>query len=532
MTADAATTAATTTTTTTTTKSTMSRRPSKGASGGGGGSPTRAVTVATTSSRAVEMKPIRTYASSPERWSGRDSPPDSYGEEAEAASDGQQRSHGRSGSSSDRIERFGPADHSAPIINPADRQRLERKRREEMEQERRWAEESGYATYDPAQTSKGEDESGGGGGGGGAESGDNRCCSDQCLNTTIPFVGNVLEWFDFAVFGYLTATLSEVFFPATDPVAATMSTFSVFAGAFFMRPIGGLIFGHIGDTIGRKRALLASIVLMACSTTAMACLPGYDQVGVAAPILLTLVRLLQGVSIGGQLVGTFVHAVETAPKGQEVLKGAYTFAGASLGTALGSLVAAVLQESLDEVALVQWGWRIPFAMGLLVGVFTVAFRDRIHESPVVPARVKNPIRVAFCEHCGLLTKLVIILGYFACSFYFVAIWIVTFIDTMRFPVVPYASTINTVLMLGHVCLFHVFGKCIDPTGHRRRSVSASFHHGYAPCQSIFNSRQAYISQHFSLLSDWVLPQVYHRWHCGCGCFDHSFAAAARYVGHW
>jgi len=295
-----------------------------------------------------------------------------------------------------------------------------------------------------------------------------QCCSDQCLNTTIPFIGNVLEWFDFAVFGYMTATLSDVFFPSTDPVASTMSTFSVFAGAFFMRPIGGLIFGHIGDTVGRKRALLASIILMACSTTAMACLPSYSQVGVAAPILLALVRLLQGVSIGGQLVGTFVHAVETAPKGQENLKGAYAFAGASLGTCLGSAVAAVLQESLDEVSLIQWGWRIPFAMGLLVGIFTFAFRDRIHESPVQKSKLKNPIKETFCNHCGLVTKLTLVLGYFACSFYFIAIWIVTFIDTLRFPAVPYASTINTILMMGHVCLFHVFGKCIDRTGYLRR----------------------------------------------------------------
>ena len=89
-------------------------------------------------------------------------------------------------------------------------------------------------------------------------------CSDDCLNTAIPFIGNVLEWFDFAVFGYMTSFLSAAFFPGDDPIASTMSTFSVFAGAFFMRPVGGLIFGHVGDTIGRKRALMASIILMVC----------------------------------------------------------------------------------------------------------------------------------------------------------------------------------------------------------------------------------------------------------------------------
>ena len=116
----------------------------------------------------------------------------------------------------------------------------------------------------------------------------------------------------------MTTTLSTVFFPSTDAAASTMYTFSVFAGAFFMRPVGGVIFGHVGDTIGRKRALLTSIILMAVSTTAMACLPSYAAAGVVAPVLLTVVRLLQGVSIGGQLVGSFVQAVETAPKGEEV----------------------------------------------------------------------------------------------------------------------------------------------------------------------------------------------------------------------
>ncbi len=99
------------------------------------------------------------------------------------------------------------------------------------------------------------------------------CCSDSCMNTAIPLVGNVLEWFDFSVFGYMTATLSKVFFPSSDPLAATMATFSVFAGAFFMRPVGGLIFGHIGDTIGRKRALVSSIMLMVRQPTPAASTP-------------------------------------------------------------------------------------------------------------------------------------------------------------------------------------------------------------------------------------------------------------------
>eukprot|EP00750_Incisomonas_marina_P027431 INCI6190.5.p1 GENE.INCI6190.5~~INCI6190.5.p1 ORF type:complete len:374 (-),score=45.79 INCI6190.5:1196-2167(-) len=264
-----------------------------------------------------------------------------------------------------------------------------------------------------------------------------RCgCSDSCLNTAIPFIGNVLEWFDFSVFGYMTSFLSEAFFPSVDPVAATMSTFTVFAGAFLMRPVGGLIFGHIGDTIGRKRALLSSIILMAIATTAMACLPTYEQAGIAAPVLLTIVRLLQGVSIGGQLVGTFVHAVETAPADEKVRRGAYTFAAASVGTCLGSAMAATLEAVLDHESLIQWGWRIPFGLGLFVGIFTIVFRDRIHEPKAIAVKIKNPIKVAFSQHCGLMVKIMAVIGFNGASFYFIVIWLSTFLDSLRFPSVP------------------------------------------------------------------------------------------------
>lgn len=117
-------------------------------------------------------------------------------------------------------------------------------------------------------------------------------------------IGNVLEWFDFSVFGYLAEEIGVLFFPKTNAAASLLQSFAVFAGAFLMRPVGGLLFGHMGDRFGRKRALTTSIVMMAVSTCCTGCLPTYEHVGGWAPVLLTIARLFQGLSVGGQLGAT------------------------------------------------------------------------------------------------------------------------------------------------------------------------------------------------------------------------------------
>jgi len=120
---------------------------------------------------------------------------------------------------------------------------------------------------------------------------------------------------------------------------------------------------------------------------------------------------------------------------------------------------------------VQWGWRIPFGLGILVGIFTLVFRNRIHEPTAVKTKIKNPIVVAFRYHCGTMVKIMVIIGFLSCSFYFIVIWLTNFMDALRYPNIPQAYTINTILMLGHVLLFHFFGKCIDRNGHRRRWIA-------------------------------------------------------------
>jgi MFS transporter, MHS family, proline/betaine transporter len=210
--------------------------------------------------------------------------------------------------------------------------------------------------------------------------------------------GNVLEWYDFAVFGYLSDVIGEVFFPseetssgismgtgegfdphrslsayanatttaassASDPTIVsghtnTLYAFAVFGGAFWMRPVGGLLLGYWGDTRGTKAALVASIFLMAFPTFALGCLPTYQQVGYVATLLLVLVRMVQGLSVGGQLVTSIVFTLEGHPRETWGYRGSCVMATANVGSLLGSLVGYGLRASLSHRQLVSWGWRV------------------------------------------------------------------------------------------------------------------------------------------------------------------------------
>src|SRR5215471_2572398 len=153
-------------------------------------------------------------------------------------------------------------------------------------------------------------------------------------------IGNVLEWYDFAVYGYFAAAIGRTFFPGQDTVAQVLSAFGIFAVGFLMRPVGGALFGHVGDRIGRRAALNLSIAAMAIPTFLIGVLPGYDTLGLAAPLLLTLLRMVQGLSVGGEYTSSMVFLVEHAPPGRRGLMGALISCGASGGILLGSAVGA------------------------------------------------------------------------------------------------------------------------------------------------------------------------------------------------
>jgi len=164
-------------------------------------------------------------------------------------------------------------------------------------------------------------------------------------------IGNVLEWYDFAIYGYFATQIGRNFFPHEDAVAQLLSAFGVFAIGYLMRPIGGVIVGHIGDRFGRRAALTFSVTAMAIPTFLIGLLPGYQTIGLLAPIGLTLLRIVQGLSVGGEYTTSMVFLIERAPEGRRGLMGALAASGSALGILLGSAVGAAFAAGMSTAAL-------------------------------------------------------------------------------------------------------------------------------------------------------------------------------------
>ncbi|MFZ3556388.1 MFS transporter [Streptomyces sp. BH055] len=197
------------------------------------------------------------------------------------------------------------------------------------------------------------------------------------------FIGTAIEFYDFYVYGTAAAlVLNAAFFPNLTPINATLASFSTYAVAFAARPIGSLIFGHFGDRIGRKSVLVASLLLMGLSTAFVGLLPGYSTLGLWAPILLVLLRFLQGVGLGGEWGGAALLAVEHAPRGKRGLFAAFPQLGPSVGFFAATGIFWLLSESLSDEAFKSWGWRIPFLLSFLLVAVGLFVRLKISETPV------------------------------------------------------------------------------------------------------------------------------------------------------
>src|SRR5215470_4915084 len=186
--------------------------------------------------------------------------------------------------------------------------------------------------------------------------------------------GNVMEWYDFSAYGYFATTIGRLFFPAQDAVSSLLAAFGVFAAGFLMRPLGSLLFGHIGDKKGRKLALTASVMLMAIPTFLIGALPTYQQIGVTASVLLVLMRLLQGLSVGGEYTISSIFLVEHSAVGHRGFFGSFAEVGACSGVLLGSALSALVTTVLDRAMVESWGWRIPFLIGVTVSIVGLYIR--------------------------------------------------------------------------------------------------------------------------------------------------------------
>ncbi|WP_413528739.1 MFS transporter [Rahnella inusitata] len=207
-------------------------------------------------------------------------------------------------------------------------------------------------------------------------------------------VGNFIEWYEFGVYGYLATLIAGNFFTLEGQTGLTglLLTYASFALAFFCRPIGAIIFGRIGDRIGRKPTLIAVVLLMTVATAIIGLLPTYAQIGVAAPLLLTLMRMFQGLFAGGEFGGAVSLMTEFAPKGKRGIYGAWQSFTVSLGLLTGVGLVAILVQTLPDAQMKDWGWRIPFLLALPMGLVALWLRLKLDETPSFVASKKPEVK--------------------------------------------------------------------------------------------------------------------------------------------
>lgn len=193
-------------------------------------------------------------------------------------------------------------------------------------------------------------------------------------------LANGLEWYDYALYAFTTVIISKLFFPAGDPSVHLLATWGIFAVGFIARPFGGVFFGIIGDKFGRRIALMLSILLMALPTGCIGLLPTYEQIGIMAPALLTLIRVLQGLSLGGAFSGSMTFLVEHAPEGKRGIMGSTSIVSLIIGFLLGALICIVIQLPLSDMQYESWGWRVPFLLGIPIGLVGLYIRKYTDES--------------------------------------------------------------------------------------------------------------------------------------------------------
>jgi MHS family proline/betaine transporter-like MFS transporter len=258
--------------------------------------------------------------------------------------------------------------------------------------------------------------------------------------------GNVLEWYDFALFGFFAQQIGAHFFPASDPTASLLAAFGTFAAGFLMRPIGGALFGWVGDRFGRKQALIWSVLAMAFPSFFIGVLPGTATIGLAAPILLLLCRLLQGIAVGGEYGASAVFLVEGAEPGRRGWMGSWAPVGAFAGTLLGSAAGAIVNATLSPDAVLAWGWRIPFILGLGVGLGGLAIRRYYVERVPHQAPARSPLGEAFRSHWRTILHLVALVAALAVGFYTTFVYSATWLSQVAQVPARTALGINTLAM--------------------------------------------------------------------------------------
>lgn len=282
----------------------------------------------------------------------------------------------------------------------------------------------------------------------------------------VGLIGNVMEWYDFAVYGYFAGILGQHFFPATDPAVSLIASFGAFAAGFLMRPLGGILFGRIGDALGRQAAMSLSVLAMAVPTVLMALLPTYGQIGIAAPILLVLLRITQGLSVGGEYTSSLIYLAENGPSHRKAFTAIWGNWGAVLGMLLGSAVGLATATWLGNEMLEQWGWRIPFAIGGMVALVGWWIRRKL-PADVPASPPQNPVREILTRYRPHLLRIILVNIGFGVAYYTVFVYAVTYIRNIDHFSEAVALELNTLSMGVLLIALPLAAWMADQIGHRR-----------------------------------------------------------------
>ncbi len=263
-------------------------------------------------------------------------------------------------------------------------------------------------------------------------------------------IGNVMEWYDFAAYAYMAPILSSLFFPSEDPFTSLLATYGAFAAGYLSRPLGAVVFGHIGDKVGRKKVLVLSVSLMGVATVAIGLLPDASQIGPLAAVLLVGLRILQGFSVGGEYTGSTTFIVENAPSDRRAFYTSWVLCGSFGGFLLGSAVATLLNNTMDQSQLHGWAWRLPFLAGALIAVVALILRRHIEEPPAPEYEEefqRSPVVVAFTDHWRDMLRIMGLALSVNVGFYMMFVYAVGYLTDRMHVSTASAMDINTICMV-------------------------------------------------------------------------------------
>ncbi len=296
----------------------------------------------------------------------------------------------------------------------------------------------------------------------------------------ISSIGGGLENYDFILYVFFAPIFAQLFFPVKNNFLSLLNALAIFAIGYLARPIGGIVFGHYGDKFGRKRGMLISITIMAIATVAIGCLPTYATIGVAAPILLVIFRILQGFAIGGDLPGAISFVAEYSDNHKRGLSCSTVFFAVNVGLLLSSAVAALTTSLLTHEHLISWGWRIGFFLGLIIAVVGFYLRSKIAETAYFKTLeqnediLKNPVRHLFRIHYSEVMQGVGLVWLFAVLIAQVFLYMPTFLDTEAHVHLNTALILNSYNVVIFALFIPIMGYLSDKVGRKPIIFSSAF----------------------------------------------------------